>query len=385
MPGAWRGIRGEWSAMATVDLVGVSKSYGGNRPAVRDVSLHIESGEFIALVGPSGCGKSSLLRMIAGLEELTSGSIRIGGADVRGVAPKNRDVAMVFQNYALYPHFSVYENLAFALKLRKLSVAEIERKVAATAGLLGLTDYLQRRPRELSGGERQRVALGRAMVRDPQVFLFDEPLSNLDAKLRVQMRAEIKRLHQRVRATMIYVTHDQVEAMTLGERIAVMNAGVLQQVADPYTIYRHPNHRFVAEFLGTPPINLFRARVSADGARLEVDGLTLDLPAAAAIRVGPARGRSLDVGVRPEHVRTPPSGAGTLDAEVDVLEPLGSETLVHWKTRLGPLVSRVEGDRVPALGDRAALQLDWDAAHFFDAESQRSLDVSSDVPAAHVV
>jgi multiple sugar transport system ATP-binding protein len=370
--------------MATVDLVDVSKSYDGVRTAVRGVTLHIESGEFVVLVGPSGCGKSSLLRMIAGLEAVTSGLIRIGGSDMRGVAPKNRDVAMVFQNYALYPHFSVFENLAFALKLRNVAAAEIQRKVGATAEILGLTDHLERRPRELSGGERQRVALGRAMVRDPQVFLFDEPLSNLDAKLRVQMRAEIKRLHQRVRATMIYVTHDQVEAMTLGERIAVMNAGVLQQVADPFTIYRHPNHRFVAEFLGTPPINLFRAEVSADAARLEVNGLQLALPPAAAQRARIASGRTIDVGLRPEHVRVQEAGAGTIEAEVDVLEPLGSETLVHWKTRVGPLVSRVEGDRVPAPGDHAALRFDWDAAHFFDGVTQQTLEPAGET-AAHAV
>jgi multiple sugar transport system ATP-binding protein len=283
---------------------------------------------------------------------------------------------MVFQNYALYPHLTVFENMAFALRMRHVPAESIRRKVEATAEMLGLLPYLQRRPRELSGGERQRVALGRAMVREPKVFLFDEPLSNLDAKLRVQMRAEIKRLHQRVRATMIYVTHDQVEAMTLGDRIAVMNAGVLQQVADPFTVYRRPVNRFVAEFLGTPPINLFRARVAEVDAALEADGVRLPLPDAIYRRLGAERGHTLDVGVRPEHVRLETQAAGPLSAVVDVVEPLGSEVLVHWNTTLGPMVSRLGDGPVPAPGERAALRLDWSAAHFFDPDTQRAVAVA---------
>ena len=364
--------------MATVELENVGKIYGRDRPAVRDVSLQVEAGEFMVLVGPSGCGKSTLLRMIAGLEEVTSGIIRIGGRSMEGVRARDRDVAMVFQNYALYPHLTVFENLAFSLKMRHVPPGTIRSKIAATADLLGLTPHLERRPRELSGGERQRVALGRAMVREPQVFLFDEPLSNLDAKLRVQVRAEIKRLHQTVRATMIYVTHDQVEAMTLGDRIAVMNAGVLQQVADPFHIYRSPVNRFVAEFIGTPAINVFRARVAEQGSGLEANGERLVIPEPVARRLQAVRGQSVDVGLRPEHVRIGASdAAGSMAAEVEVLEPLGGEVLVHWRSPVGALVSRVDDEHVPAVGARLALQLDWGSAHFFRADTQQLIPPAS--------
>ena len=357
--------------MAAVELQKVGKAYGRNAPVVRDFDLAVEPGEFMVLVGPSGCGKSTLLRMIAGLEEVTAGNIRIDGRATDGIPAKDRDVAMVFQSYALYPHLTVFDNMAFALRMRRVPADEIRRKVEATASMLGLVPHLGRRPRELSGGERQRVALGRAMVREPKVFLFDEPLSNLDAKLRVQMRGEIKRLHQSTRATMIYVTHDQVEAMTLGDRIAVMNAGVLQQVADPFTIYRRPANRFVAEFLGTPPINLFRARVAEANFVLESNGVTLPLPEATYRRLAGEIGSTVDVGVRPEHIRLDPEAPGSLPAVVEVLEPLGSEVLVHWSTALGPLVSRIGDGQVPAVGERLALRFDWDATHFFNAETQR--------------
>jgi multiple sugar transport system ATP-binding protein len=364
--------------VATVELLNVSKTYDGRRPAVRDVTLEAGSGEFVVLVGPSGCGKSTLLRMIAGLESVTSGHIRIGGRPMEGVRPSERDVAMVFQNYALYPHLSVFDNMAFGLRMRRVPPAEIGRRVQAAAGVLGIGDQLERRPRELSGGERQRVALGRAMVREPQVFLFDEPLSNLDAKLRVQMRAEIKRLHHAVRATMIYVTHDQTEAMTLGDRIAVMNTGSVQQVADPFQIYRQPANRFVAEFLGTPPINVFRARIAEGAPALESNGLSIALPEPVYRRLGGARGQWVDVGVRPEHVRMERSGTGeSLSAEVEVVEPLGGEVLLHWRTALGALVSRTDDQYVPAPGQRIGLRFDWDTAHFFDAESQRSIAAAS--------
>jgi len=362
--------------MAAVELLNVGKTYDRDREAVRDVSLQIEPGELVVLVGPSGCGKSSLLRMIAGLEEVTTGSITIGGRPTDGVAAKDRDVAMVFQNYALYPHFTVFENMAFGLRMRKLSADEIRRRVGATSELLGLREHLERRPRELSGGERQRVALGRAMVREPKVFLFDEPLSNLDAKLRVHMRAEIKRLHQRVRTTMIYVTHDQVEAMTLGDRIAVMNAGRLQQVGDPFTIYRRPANRFVAEFVGTPSINVFQARVAETGAALEAGGLSLALPDPVRRRLAAMRGRTVDVGVRPEHLRIGPAAEGALVAEAEVIEPLGSEVLVHWKSPIGPLISRVSDGSIPAVGMRTGLVLEWDAVHFFDVESRDTIAVA---------
>ena len=343
------------------------------------LSLTIHDGEFLVLVGPSGCGKSTVLRMVAGLEEIGEGEIRIGPRVVNEVAPKDRDIAMVFQNYALYPHMTVFDNMAFGLRRRKLAEPEVASKVRAAAATLGLDTYLQRKPRELSGGERQRVALGRAMVRDPQVFLFDEPLSNLDAKLRVQMRDEIKRLHQRVRATMIYVTHDQVEAMTLGDRIAVLKAGVLQQVADPFTLYERPDNAFVAGFIGSPPINFFAATVSATGAvTLDASGVTLSLPAPLAARVEPLRGRPVTVGIRPEDLRLVPAGAGgSLPAQVEVREPLGNEVLVHWRAAVGELVSRVPGQIAPEVGATAQLHFAFEKLHLFDPAGERALDCAA--------
>lgn len=289
--------------MSEVVLQHVGKVYGrGDRPAVDDFNLSIRDGEFLVLVGPSGCGKSTTLRMVAGLEIPTSGTIRIGTRDVTNLPPKDRDIAMVFQNYALYPHMTVEENMAFGLKLRKFPKAEIARRVNEAAESLGLTPYLKRLPKALSGGQRQRVALGRAIVREPAVFLFDEPLSNLDAKMRVEMRAEIIRLHNRLGATMIYVTHDQTEAMTMGERIVVMSEGRIQQVAPPLEIYERPANPFVAGFIGTPPMNLFPAG-------------TLD--------------RDHVVGLRPENIGITEDGTGKLAATVDFVEPLGNETLVH--------------------------------------------------------
>jgi ABC-type sugar transport system ATPase subunit len=288
--------------MAEVRFERVRKVYSrGDVPAVDDFTLEVADGEFLVLVGPSGCGKSTSLRMVAGLETPSSGRIFIGGRDVTRLAPKDRDIAMVFQNYALYPHMTVRDNLAFGLKLRRFPKEEIARRIAAAAETLALVPYLGRLPKALSGGQRQRVALGRALVREPAVFLFDEPLSNLDAKMRVDMRAEIIRLHNRLGATMIYVTHDQTEAMTMGGRIVVMNEGRIQQVAPPLDVYARPANPFVAGFIGTPPMNLFPPG-------------TLD----------PAR----TVGLRPEHLRLEPPGAG-LSATVDFVEPLGPETLVH--------------------------------------------------------
>jgi len=355
--------------MPGVTLEGVTKHYGRGRPAVDSVRLEIADGEFLVLVGPSGCGKSTLLRMIAGLEEVTAGTVRIGERVVNDVAPRDRDVAMVFQNYALYPHMSVYDNMAFGLRRRKLAEPEVDRRVSSAAGVLGLDGYLQRRPRELSGGERQRVALGRAIVREPLVYLFDEPLSNLDAKLRVQMRAEIKRLHQRTGTTVVYVTHDQVEAMTLGDRIAVMRAGVLQQVADPFTLYNRPANHFVAGFIGSPPINFFDAR-AVDGT-LEAGGVRITLPSGAA-----TGGRSVIVGIRPEDLSLAAlPAAGSVDARVEVREPLGNEVLVHWTSPFGPLISRVPGQTAPAVGEAARLHFAYDKLHLFDAESEQALTV----------
>ncbi len=359
--------------MPSVELVQLGKTYGRGQRAVDGVSLHIRDGEFLVLVGPSGCGKSTVLRMVAGLEEITEGEVRIGERVVNDVAPKDRDVAMVFQNYALYPHMCVFDNMAFGLRRRRMPEAEVKEKVAETAELLGLSGYLQRRPRELSGGERQRVALGRAMVRKPQVFLFDEPLSNLDAKLRVQMRAEIKRLHQRVGATMIYVTHDQVEAMTLGDRIAVMRKGVLQQCADPFTLYTTPANQFVAGFIGSPPINFFEATVAADGSALECGTVRIALSDALRAVVAPLQGGPVVAGVRPEDLHLAPVAGAAFPATVEVREPLGNETLVHWDSPVGPLVSRVPGQEAPAVGARAQLHCALAKLHLFDPASERSL------------
>ena len=363
--------------MPAVELLNLTKVYGRGQPAVDRVNLAIQDREFLVLVGPSGCGKSTVLRMVAGLEEVTEGEIRIGTRVVNDVPPKDRDIAMVFQNYALYPHMSVSDNMAFGLRRRKLPEPEVARKVRQAAELLGLEGYLARKPRELSGGERQRVALGRAMVRDPQVFLFDEPLSNLDAKLRVQMRAEIKRLHQRVKATMIYVTHDQVEAMTLGDRIAVLKKGVLQQVADPFTLYQRPANQFVAGFIGSPPINLFPAelRLESGGAALDAGGQSFALPAELAGRLRSARTNRVVVGVRPEDVLLAREGPGVaVMASVEVREPLGNEVLVHWETPVGAMISRVPGQGAPPVGDRVEIHLAYAKLHFFDSETERALD-----------
>lgn len=314
--------------MSEVVFEHIGKVYSkGDKPAVDDFNLTVKDGEFLILVGPSGCGKSTTLRMVAGLELSTSGRILIGGKDVTNLPPKDRDIAMVFQNYALYPHMTVEENMAFALKLRGFKKDEIKRRVTSAAESLGLTSYLKRLPKALSGGQRQRVALGRAIVREPAVFLFDEPLSNLDAKMRVEMRAEIIRLHRELGATMIYVTHDQTEAMTMGERIVVMSEGKIQQVAPPMELYDNPANPFVASFIGTPPMNLFPAGVNGEK----------------------------ESGVRPEHVEIVKCDDG--NAIVDFVEPLGSETLVH--TLYGPdrhaVIARVPGFADFKNGDKVCL------------------------------
>lgn len=330
--------------MAEVRFDGVGKVYSrGDIPAVSDFTLDVRDGEFLVLVGPSGCGKSTSLRMVAGLETPTSGRIFIGGKDVTNLPPKDRDIAMVFQNYALYPHMTVAENLSFGLKLRHFPKAEIERRVKAAAETLGLAQYMKRLPKALSGGQRQRVALGRAIVREPAVFLFDEPLSNLDAKMRVEMRAEIIRLHNKLGATMIYVTHDQTEAMTMGERIVVMSAGRIQQVAPPLEVYEHPANPFVAGFIGTPPMNLFPAGV-LDAKRI--------------------------VGLRPEHISVVAHGVGgeAVPAKVDFIEPLGPETLVHVVTESQSVAAivRVPGFAACKAGDKVDLLANMAKAVFFD-------------------
>jgi len=366
--------------MPSVRLNRVAKSYARSQRAVNDLDLEIRDGELLVLVGPSGCGKSTVLRMIAGLEEISAGEIRIGERVVNDVAPRDRDIAMVFQSYALYPHMTVFENLAFGLRRRKLPAAEIDRRVRGAAATLGLERYLKSLPRQLSGGERQRVALGRAMVREPSVFLFDEPLSNLDAQLRVQMRAEIKRLHQRVKATMIYVTHDQVEAMTLGDRIAILRGGELQQVADPLTLYHRPANVFVAGFIGSPPINLLRAEVGADGA-VTLGGRRLEAGSPLGARLAPLKGGAVTLGIRPEDLVVSEAGAAigaghalAVEGTVEVCEPLGNETLVYWQTAAGLLVNRSAGVAPPAPGVRATLGAAAGAVHVFDGASGRRLD-----------
>jgi len=358
--------------MAEVRLEHVDKSYDG-ASVIADLNLEIRDQEFMVLVGPSGCGKSTALRMIAGLEDLTGGTIAIGGRRVDDLPPKDRDVAMVFQNYALYPHMTIRENLEFGLKMRKVPRDEMDRLVAQAAATLELAPLLDRRPRQLSGGQRQRVALGRAIVRQPAVYLFDEPLSNLDAKLRLQMRAEIKNLQRRLKTTTVYVTHDQVEAMTMGTRIAVMKDGRLQQVGTPLDVYDRPANLFVALFIGSPPMSVIQATVRDGGARVEADGLELPLRDALRAAARPLDGRSVHVGIRPEHVVDPSSPAhgptATLQADVELVEPLGDEAVVHARVGGHPLTYRVEPRRMPEVGRRVAVAVELERLHLFDGES----------------
>ena len=350
--------------MAGLQLEQVRKVYPNGQVAVHGASFDIADGELMVLVGPSGCGKSTLLRMIAGLEEISSGTLRIGGRVVNEVAPKDRDIAMVFQSYALYPHMTVAENLAFGLKLRGMARADVERRVADAAAMLGLDGMLGKRPREMSGGQRQRVALGRALVREPAVFLLDEPLSNLDAKLRHSTRTEIARLHQRLGATMVYVTHDQVEAMTLGQRIVVLDAGRIQQIDTPMALYERPANLFVAGFLGSPAMNVLEGELqAADGLRLVLDGQGADVPLPGAEVPSSWLGRRVALGVRPEHLL--PAGEG-LQARVDVVEPIGSEAFLHLEFAGRALVSRLPPQALPAPGAQLHLRADPAHLHFFD-------------------
>ncbi len=355
--------------MARVQIERVSKVYGkSDTPAVREVSLQIEHGEFLVLLGPSGCGKSTLLRMIAGLEDISGGEVRIEDRVVNDVAPKDRDIAMVFQNYALYPHMTVRDNMAFGLKLRRTAKDEIARRVDDAARILGLTPLLERRPRELSGGQMQRVAVGRAIVREPKVFLFDEPLSNLDAKLRGEMRVELKRLHQRLGATMIYVTHDQVEAMTLGDRVAVLNAGALQQVAPPLEVYRRPANRFVAGFLGNPPMNFIPGRIEGDAFAAE-GGARLALPPAIVASLGE---RPAVVGVRPEDVEISAGTDEGIAGRVEVREVLGSEAILYVRVpglAGGPLAVQARSEIDVDAGADVRLRPSAERLHVFDEAS----------------
>jgi len=355
--------------MAAVTIAAVEKYFGGTH-VIRGVDISIADGEFCVLVGPSGCGKSTLLRMIAGLEEITKGEISIGGRVVNRVPPKERDIAMVFQNYALYPHMTVRDNMSFALMLAKQSKAEISAHVAKAAGILGLEPYLDRYPRQLSGGQRQRVAMGRAIVRDPQVFLFDEPLSNLDAKLRVQMRTEIKELHQRLATTSIYVTHDQIEAMTMADKIVVMKDGIVEQTGDPLSLYDAPVNTFVAGFIGSPAMNMIPGIVHANRADAAVEfggNVTLPLPR----RAHATDGQEVLFGMRPEHCTLTDSGG--LPADVVVVEPTGADTQLYCRFNGQELTSLVR-DRVTCrAGDTIRLSPDLGRAHLFDRASGLSL------------
>jgi sn-glycerol 3-phosphate transport system ATP-binding protein len=350
--------------MATVSLDGVRKSFA-EREVVHGVSCEIADGELVVVVGPSGCGKSTLLRMVAGLETVSAGTVAIDGRVVNGVEPKDRDIAMVFQNYALYPHMSVYDNMAYGLRMRRMSRAEIGSRVGHAAEILQLDGLLQRKPRQLSGGQRQRVAMGRAIVRDPKVFLFDEPLSNLDAQLRVQMRVEIKRLQQELATTSLYVTHDQVEAMTLADRLIVMNAGNVDQIGRPLDLYERPATAFVAGFIGSPAMNLLAGRLNGRGVAIGDALLPLDMPN------GMPEWRVL-VGLRPEHFELAPDGP--LAIRVELLERLGADTILHGRlTDDVRMVARTAANFAPPLGDVARFAIRPEHIHLFDPETGRRL------------
>ncbi len=355
--------------MASVQIADVRKAYGSTQ-VIHGVDIDINDGEFVILVGPSGCGKSTLLRMIAGLENISGGEIRIGPRVVNDVPPKERDIAMVFQNYALYPHMTVADNMAFSMKLRKAPKSEIDERVNKAAQILGLTKLLDRYPRQLSGGQRQRVAMGRAIVRDPQVFLFDEPLSNLDAKLRVQMRTEIKELHQRLKTTTVYVTHDQIEAMTMADKIVVMHDGIVEQMGAPLDLYDNPANLFVAAFIGSPSMNLLKGKISPVGFEAEnpEGGPVLVWPISK--DVAAAREGAAVFGIRPEHIRLDPNG---VQAEVVVVEPMGSETQVIVRCA-GQNLTCVFRERITAgPGERIGISPDTSATHLFDATTGKRI------------
>ncbi len=362
--------------MASVSLTNLHKSFDRTE-AVRGINLEIADNEFVVLVGPSGCGKSTTLRMIAGLEEITEGDIRIGGGLVNDVPPKDRNIAMVFQNYALYPHMTVFQNMSFGLRLRKYPKDEIQRLVADAAEVLGITELLQRRPKQLSGGQRQRVAMGRAIVRDPQVFLFDEPLSNLDAKLRGQMRIEIKRVHQYLKTTTVYVTHDQVEAMTLADRVVVMNNGLIEQVGTPSELYHQPKTRFVAGFIGSPAMNFLNCKLVKDSGNLTVsvdDTLKLQMPADRNTRYEPYLGRDLVLGIRPEHVHEKRAEHEVqTEVKVNFIEPLGMETMVYFTLNGVELCGRVSPEADPRQGQTTFLSFDAEKTHLIDPENDQVL------------
>ena len=362
--------------MAEVVLKDVTKIYPGNVKAVDSINLHIKDREFCVLVGPSGCGKSTTLRMIAGLEEISGGTVAIGNRVVNDVPPKDRDIAMVFQNYALYPHMTVYDNMAFGLKLRKFKKSDIDARVQDAAEILGIKELLDRRPKALSGGQRQRVAVGRAIVRKPEAFLFDEPLSNLDAKMRVQMRAEISKLHTRLETTMIYVTHDQVEAMTMADRIVIMKDGHIQQCADPLTVYDKPANIFVAGFIGTPPMNCFSgALIKDDGVlKFKTDYVAIPLLDEWKEALEPFVDKQVVFGIRPEDLGSEEAereeASPKVTAKVEVVEPMGSETYLYLVIGDDSFIARVDSHRKVNVGDEVQLAIAMQKAHVFDAESE---------------
>ena len=363
--------------MAQVSLKNICKVYPGNIEAVHNVTLGIENREFVVLVGPSGCGKSTTLRMIAGLEDVTKGEIWIGNKMVNEVPPKDRDIAMVFQNYALYPHMTVYENMSFALRLRKYPKSEIETRVKEAAEILGIAKLLNRRPKELSGGQRQRVAVGRAIVRKPVVFLFDEPLSNLDAKMRVQMRTELNKLHIRLQSTMIYVTHDQTEAMTMGNRIVVMKDGIIQQVADPITLYDNPVNKFVAGFIGSPPMNFVNGRLIKKDSKLffSDEGFIVKIVEDMYKKLMPYEGKEIIFGIRPEDIHdklftSMASFDNTVKGVVEIVEPMGAEVYLYITAGKSSLIARVGGHDKPEVHQDMDLVFDMSKTHFFNKDTE---------------
>lgn len=365
--------------MASVTYEHVTKQFGDVR-AVNDLNLDIKDKEFLVLVGPSGCGKTTALRLLAGLEEITTGNIKIGDRIVNDVAPKDRDIAMVFQSYALYPHMSVYDNMAFGLRLRKTPKTEIDRRVKEAANILGIGELLQRKPKQLSGGQRQRVALGRAIVREPKVFLMDEPLSNLDAKLRVQTRAEISKLHQRLETTFIYVTHDQTEAMTMGTRIAVMNFGVLQQLDTPQQLYDFPANKFVAGFIGSPAMNFFDAKVVGTRDDIKIDAGSFQIPAPPDRRdkLATYLGREITLGVRPEDIHDRdyiPGQMNTsiINAHVDVMEPMGAEIYLYLLSGKHSFIARVDPRSQGRPGKKLDVAINLDHVHVFDKQTEQAI------------
>jgi multiple sugar transport system ATP-binding protein len=365
--------------MASVTFDHVVKQFG-DVIAVNDLNIHVEDKEFLVLVGPSGCGKTTALRSLAGLEEISSGEIKIADRVVNDVAPKDRDIAMVFQSYALYPHLSVYDNMAFGLKLRKVPKDEIKRRVGEAADILGIQELLDRKPRQLSGGQRQRVAVGRAIVREPKVFLFDEPLSNLDAKLRVAMRAEISKLHQRLQTTFIYVTHDQTEAMTMATRIAVINKGILQQLDTPQTLYDKPANLFVAGFIGSPAMNFFSGKIRMDGKKLVVDtnDFVVAIPDKFAKPYEAYAGKDIIFGIRPENIHDvdflPPSiDAEKVAVKVDVTELMGNEIFLYLVSGKNTFVARVDPRSTLRVGQQASVAFNMDTVHIFDATTEQAI------------